>query len=134
MVSDRVGDFIIRLQNAARIGKHEVSMPYSTYIVSIAKKLKELGFVTSVDVNAKGDSKVQKEIIVGLAYDERGQSRLRGVKRISKPSRRLYTPYTAAHRVKGGTGARIISSSAGIISDKEARNNRFGGEELFEIW
>jgi len=134
MVSDRVGDFIIRLQNAARIGKHEVSMPYSTYIVSIAKKLKELGFVTSVDVNAKGDSKVQKEIIVGLAYDERGQSRLRGVKRISKPGRRLYTPHTAAHRVKGGTGARIISSSAGIISDKEARNNRFGGEELFEIW
>jgi len=134
MVSDRVGDFIIRLQNAARISKHEVSMPYSTYIVSIAKKLKELGFVTSVDVNAKGDSKVQKEIIVGLTYDERGQSRLRGVKRISKPGRRLYTPYTAAHRVKGGTGARIISSSAGIISDKEARNNRFGGEELFEIW
>jgi len=134
MVSDRVGDFIIRLQNAARISKHEVSMPYSTYIVSIAKKLKELGFVTSVDVNAKGDSKVQKEIIVGLAYDERGQSRLRGVKRISKPGRRLYTPHTAAHRVKGGTGARIISSSAGIISDKEARNNRFGGEELFEIW
>ena len=134
MVSDRVGDFIIRLQNAARISKHEVSMPYSTYIVSIAKKLKELGFVTSVDVNAKGDSKVQKEIIVGLAYDERGQSRLRGVKRISKPGRQLYTPYTAAHRVKGGTGARIISSSAGIISDKEARNNRFGGEELFEIW
>jgi len=59
---------------------------------------------------------------------------LRGVKRVSKPGRRLYAPHTAAHRVKGGTGARILSSSFGIISDAEARQKRVGGEELFEIW
>lgn len=134
MVSDRIGDFIIRLQNAAIIGKREVSVPYSTYIISIAKKLKELGFLSSVDIKTKDDNNIKSEIVVGLSYDEHGKSRLRGVKRISKPGRRLYSTHTAVHRVKGGTGARIISSSSGVISDAEARKSRLGGEELFEIW
>ena len=133
MISDRVGDFIIRLQNAARIGKHDVSVPYSAHLVAIAKKLKELGFISAVEVKKEDDS-VQRTFVATLACDEHGVARLRGVKRISKPGRRLYAPFTAVHRVKGGTGARIISSSSGIISDAEARKNRFGGEELFEIW
>jgi small subunit ribosomal protein S8 len=134
MVTDRVGDFIIRLQNAARIGKREVSMPYSAHLFAIAKKLKELGFLTHVEVKTKEDDEVKKTFVVTLAYDERGVPKLRGVKRISKPGRRLYVPSTAAHRVKGGTGARIISSPAGIISDTEARKGHTGGEDLFEIW
>ena len=134
MVTDRVGDFIIRLQNAARIGKPEVSMPYSTHILAIAKKLKELGFITSVEVKALGDSEVKKEFVVTLAYDAYGQSKLRGVKRISKPGRRLYVPAAEAHSVKGGTGVRLISSSKGVITDSEARKSNAGGENLFEIW
>ncbi len=134
MVSDRVGDFIIRLQNAARIGKREVVVPYSGHLVAIAKKLKELGFLTAVEEKTKGDESVKKLFIATLAYDERGLPKLRGVKRVSKPGRRLYAAHTAAHRVKGGTGARILSSSNGIISDGEARKNKMGGEELFEIW
>ena len=134
MITDRVGDFIIRLQNAARIGKREVSVPYSAHLAALAKKLKELGFLTHVEVKTKEGDEVKKTFVATLVYDERGQSRLRGVKRISKPGRRLYAPYTAAHKVKGGTGARIISSPSGIISDVEARQKRSGGEELFEIW
>jgi small subunit ribosomal protein S8 len=128
MVSDRIGDFIIRLQNAARIGKEEVSAPYSSNLLAIAKKLKELGFLTE----AKADENVRM-LSVTLAYD-RGQAKLRGVKRISKPGRRLYAPHTSAHSVKGGTGARILSSSYGIITDAEARHKRIGGEDLFKIW
>jgi small subunit ribosomal protein S8 len=134
MVTDRVGDFIIRLQNAAMIGKKEVSLPYSEHLLTIAKKLRELGFVSHVEVKEKEEGSVKKNIIVELAYNERGQAKLRGVKRISKPGRRLYAPHTAAHKVKGGTGARILSSSLGIITDAEARKNRVGGEDLFEIW
>ena len=134
MVTDRVGDFIIRLQNAARIGKRSVSVPYSAHLVAIARKLKELGYLTAVDVSAKVVGEVIKTFAVTLAYDARGVSRLRGVKRVSKPGRRLYAPHTEAHTVKGGTGARIISSPEGIISDREARKNRVGGEELFRIW
>ena len=134
MVTDRIGDFIIRLQNAARIGKPFVSVAYSSHLLAIAKKLKELGFISSVEVKAKGESEVKKDIAITLAFDGRGQSILRGVKRISKPGRRLYVPFTEAHKVKGGTGARIISSSAGVITDAEARKSRAGGENLFEIW
>lgn len=133
MVTDRVGDFIIRLQNAAMVGKREVVLPYSGHLLAIAKKLKDLRFIASVETKEEeGSSK--KSILVLLAYDERGAPKLRGVKRISKPGRRLYAPHTAAHSVKGGTGARIFSSPAGIITDREARKNRVGGEELFEIW
>ena len=134
MVTDRVGDFIIRLQNAALIGNREVTVPYSAHLVAIAKKLKELGFLTHVETKVKEGEEVKRNFVVTLAYDEHDHARLRGVKRISKPGRRLYAPYTAAHKVKGGTGSRLISSSVGIISDAEARKNRFGGEELFEIW
>jgi small subunit ribosomal protein S8 len=134
MVSDRVGDFIIRLQNAAAIGKEKVSVPYSAHLAAIAKKLKELGFINNVSAEARGESEVKKNLAVTLAYDERGVPKLRGVKRISKPGRRLYVSSLNAHKVKGGTGARILSSSAGVITDAEARKNRTGGENLFEIW
>ena len=127
MISDRVGDFIIRLQNAARIGKRELSVPYSAHLLAIAKKLRELGFLEKIS------SEDTKTFSVALAYDERGP-RLRGVKRLSKPGRRMYSPHTKAHTVKGGTGARIISSPKGIVSDSEARKSKVGGEELFEIW
>jgi small subunit ribosomal protein S8 len=133
MVSDRVGDFIIRLQNAALIGKREVSAPYSAHLLAIAKKLKELGFLVSVTTDVKNES-AKKTIIATLAYDARDNAILRGVNRISKPGRRLYAPHTSIHKVKGGTGARIMSSPSGIISDTEARKMRVGGEELFEIW
>ncbi|MFA5997853.1 MAG: 30S ribosomal protein S8 [Candidatus Paceibacterota bacterium] len=134
MVSDRIGDFIVRLQNAAMIGKKEVSAPHSAHLLAIAKKLKELGFITHVEVKEKEEGSVKKDVVVTLAYDERGLAKLRGVKRISKPGRRLYAPHTAIHKVKGGTGARILSSSVGIITDDEARKQRVGGEDLFEIW
>lgn len=136
MVTDRVGDFIIRLQNAAMIGKREVSAPYSGHLLAIAKKLKELGFLSAVttDVKEKEGESVKKTLLVTLAYDANGSAKLRGVNRISKPGRRLYASHATTHRVKGGTGARILSTPSGIISDAEARKSRVGGEELFEIW
>lgn len=130
MVNDRVGDFIIRLKNASMIGKEEVCAPHSNFLATIAKKLKDLGYLKKVEV--EGDLK--KTLKVELSYDAQGKAKLHGVKRISSPGRRLYAPHTDAHRVKGGMGARIISSSMGIISDVEARKNRVGGEDLFEIW
>ncbi|MFM2330795.1 MAG: hypothetical protein RLZZ26_302 [Candidatus Parcubacteria bacterium] len=115
------------------IGKQEVKAPYSAFLLAIAKKLKELGFLASVTTDAV-DGKVHKTLVVTLTYDERGNPRLQGVNRISKPGRRLYAPHTAAHKVKGGTGARILSTPAGVITDAESRKTHVGGEELFEIW
>jgi small subunit ribosomal protein S8 len=130
MVTDRVGDFIIRLQNAGMVGKANVSLPYSAHLEAVARKLRELGYVADVDTAAKP----KKTLEVTLAFDERGQSKIHGVKRISKPGRRLYTSSKEAHGVKNGMGARIISTPKGILSDKEARKVRAGGENLFEIW
>lgn len=130
MVTDRVGDFIIRLKNAGAIGNTTVNVPHSKHIEAIAFKLKELGYVADVEVSKK-DPKV---ITVTLAYDQKGNHKIRDVKRISKPGRRLYVPASEAHQVKNGMGARIISTPKGVLSDAEARKNRVGGENLFEIW
>lgn len=129
MVTDRVGDFIIRLQNAVMSGKRDVSAPYSAHLLAIAEKLKALGFIASIKV----EGEVKKTIEVELAYNG-SVAKLRGVKRVSKPGRRLYAGAVHAHSVKGGTGARLLSTSAGILSDTEARKQNVGGEDLFEIW
>ncbi|MBP9816427.1 MAG: 30S ribosomal protein S8 [Candidatus Pacebacteria bacterium] len=131
MVSDRVGDFIIRLKNAGAIGNTSVVLPHSGHLEDIAKKLRDLGFVASVDVREKGGKKMLE---VGLAYHENGVHKINDVKRISKPGRRLYVSSRTAHSVKNGLGARIISTPKGILADKEARQVKVGGEELFEIW
>lgn len=130
MVTDRVGDFIIRLKNAGAINSKSVSVPHSNHLEAIANKLKDLGFVERVDVSKKDKPSME----VTLAYDERGQHKIRGVKRVSKPGRRLYVSTRDAHNVKRGLGARIVSTPKGVLSDSEARKNRVGGEDLFEIW
>ena len=129
MVSDRVGDFIIRLKNAGAISKPSVSVPFSKHVEEIAHKLKSLGYVADVEKGKK-----PYEFEVTLAYDERGRHRINGVKRVSKPGRRLYTPSAEAHGVKNGMGARLISTPRGVLTDAEARKVRVGGENLFEIW
>lgn len=129
MVSDSVGDFIIRLKNAGAIGKPVVSVPASAHLEAIAHKLKALGFVAGVE-----KSKTPYHFDVTLAYDERGRHKIRGVKRVSKPGRRLYAHAADAHGVKNGQGARLLSTPKGVLSDSEARRERVGGENLFEIW
>lgn len=129
MVSDRVGDFIIRLKNAAAIHREDVEAPYSKHIHAIAQKLRELGFLTTV-----GQSSNKRILNVTIAYASDGSSVLRDVRRISKPGRRVYISHREAHVVAGGTGVRIISTPQGIVSDTQARKNRIGGEALFEIW
>jgi small subunit ribosomal protein S8 len=130
MITDRVGDFIIRLKNAGAIGNQVVSVPHSKHLEAIANKLKELGFVERVEMSKK-DARTME---VTLIYDEKGTHKIRGVKRISKPGRRLYVPAHEAHTVKNGFGSQILSTPKGILSDKEARKVRAGGETLFEIW
>lgn len=130
MVSDRVGDFIIRLKNAGAIGNTMVTVPHSKHIEAIANKLKELGFVERVEVSKDTPAQIE----VTLSYDTRGNHKITDVKRVSKPGRRLYVSSTEAHSVKNGMGARIISTPKGILTDKEARKVRAGGENLFEIW
>jgi small subunit ribosomal protein S8 len=131
MVNDPVGDFIIQLKNAGMVGKTSVQLPYSKLKHAIADKLVESEFVISVEKHGK---KVKKTLEVVLKYDPNGIHQIQGVKRISKPGRRLYKGVVEIFPVKFGRGKRILSTPAGILTGEEAVAKRVGGEELFIIW
>jgi small subunit ribosomal protein S8 len=132
MVGDTIGDFIIRLKNAGMVGKKEISVPYSKLRHAIADKLVAAGYIEKAEQQGKKD-KVQKTLAVTLKY-EGGKHRINGVKRVSKPGRRLYTKVADIHRVKFGNGHMILSTPAGILTNEEARTQNVGGEQLFIIW
>ena len=131
MVNDKVGDFIVRLKNAGTVGHEEVVTPYSKLRHAIADKLMDAGYITEVSVDGK--SPVEKRLKVMLA-PKTGDRHINGVKRISKPGRRLYSKVTDIHPVKFGKGHLFLSTPAGILTDAEAREKRVGGEQLFIIW
>ena len=131
MTSDVIGDFIIRLKNAGAVGKASASAPYSAFKHAIAEKLKDAGFVKAVEKKGK---KVRKTLDVVLKYDESGEPSIHGVRRISKPGRRLYRRVSEIVPIRYGKGALILSTPEGIMTDREARKQKVGGEALFEIW
>lgn len=131
MVSDPVGDLIIRLKNAGAVGKASVSIPFSNFKYAIAEKLKDAGYITNVEKKGK---KVKKTLDVALKYNAQGEHVIGGVKRISKPGRRLYKAVHEIMKVRYGKGSLILSTPAGVKTDKEARKEKVGGEALFEIW
>jgi small subunit ribosomal protein S8 len=130
MVGDTIGDFIIRLKNAGAVGKKAVSVPHSKLRQAVADKLVAAGYIESAKMEGK---KVQKTLAVVLKY-ENGKHRISGVKRVSKPGRRLYTKVADIHPVKFGQGHMILSTPAGILTNEEAKAKNVGGETLFIIW
>ncbi len=131
MVSDTVGDFIIQLKNAGMAGNSQVSLPYSKLKHAIANKLVEDGYLVSAE--AKGE-KAAKKLVVELKYEDGGNHYIRGVKRISKPGRRMYIKAADIYPVKFGKGKMILSTPAGILNGEDARKANVGGEQLFIIW
>ncbi len=132
MVGDTVGDFIIQLKNAGMVGKKDVSLPYSKLKHAIAETLVKEGYLVSAQSEGKEAS--TKTLDVKLQYSEDGTHHIRGVKRISKPGRRMYKKATEIYPVKFGKGKMILSTPAGILTGDEARKANVGGEELFIIW
>ncbi len=130
MVGDTIGDFIIRLKNAGAVNKTEVHIPYSKLKHAIADKLVAAGYIGGARQEGK---KVQKNLVVTLKY-ENGAHVISGVKRVSKPGRRLYTKVADIHKVKFGQGHMILSTPAGILTNDEAKAQNVGGEQLFIIW
>ncbi|MBY0538685.1 30S ribosomal protein S8 [Patescibacteria group bacterium] len=130
MVGDVIGDFIIQLKNAGAVNKKSVSLPYSKLRHAVADKLVSAGFIEKV--GTKG-AVAKKTLEIALKY-EHGAHKINGVKRISKPGRRLYTKVADIHRVKFGQGKLILSTPAGILTNDEARAANVGGEQLFIIW
>lgn len=130
MITDPISDFIIRIKNASNASKASVSVPYSQMKASIADVLVKEGFLKSA---AKKGKKVAKNLEVELAYDN-GAPKITDVLRVSKPSKRLYYGYESIRPVRQGYGRLILTTPKGILTDREARKEKVGGEPLFKIW
>ena len=130
MVNDPVADLITRLSNASAIGRASVSMPFSNFKMAIAETLRGAGYVKAIEKKGK---KVKKVLDITLKYDD-GHSAISGVKRISKPGRRVYKGAKELFSVRYGHGYLILSTPKGIMTNRDARKQQVGGEALFEIW
>ena len=109
------------MKNAGAINKESISVPFSNFKLAIAEKLKETGYVTSIEKRGK---KVKKTLEIVLKYNEDGAHAIAGVKRISKPGRRMYKSVHEIHNVRYGAGSLMLSTPQGIKTDKEARKDR----------
>lgn len=131
MITDPISDFIIRIKNAYKAGKKEVSIPASNIKREIAKILKEEGFIDGFkDIK---DSR-QGILRIFLKYTSKKQKAITGIKRISKPGLRIYVDADHIPKVLGGYGVAIISTSKGVMADNQARKEKIGGEVLLYVW
>jgi small subunit ribosomal protein S8 len=131
MVRDPLSDFLVRIKNAQAVGKETTTAPYTSFLWEVAKILERTGYIAKIDRRGK---RVRRTLEAGLAYGTDGGARIGGIKRISRPSRRVYKKSTELYPVKQGMGMQIISTSQGLMTDREARRAKLGGEVLFEIW
>jgi small subunit ribosomal protein S8 len=128
-MNDPIIDLIISIKNGYMSRKDAIVVNHSKYKLVVAEKLKSLGYVDEVSVEGENI----KKITVSLSYKE-GVPALTGVQLHSKPGTRMYTTYRKLKPVLGGAGFSFISTSKGIMTDKESIKNRLGGELLFSIW
>jgi len=127
---DPITDMLNRIRNAQAVLKETVEVPFSNLKYEIAKILEKNGFIEKVEKKGK---KTKKIIEITLKYDNKIPA-ISGLKRISKPGQTIYLGHRKIKRVKGGYGIAIISTSKGLMTDKEARKQKLGGEVICEVW
>jgi small subunit ribosomal protein S8 len=129
-----IANMLTTIVNAQAVNKESVVIPFSKMKLNILNILKKEGYVLNVEKRKKKTKKSEREVIfVVLKYDENGP-RINGFKLISRPSRRMYIKLNQIKPVRSGFGMAIISTPKGIMTSKEAKNQKVGGEILFEIW
>ena len=130
-VNDPIADFLTRIRNAGMARHETVVMPHSKMKAEMARILTEQGYVESY--SERGDG-AKKELVVELKYDPDGRRAIRGLRRMSRPGRRVYRKQTNIPRVLDGLGVAILSTSRGILTDHEARRAGIGGEVLCFVY
>lgn len=130
-MNDPIADMLTRVRNANSAGKQTVSMPSSKKLVEIARIMQEEGYIAGYEV----ESAEPRDILeITLKYGEKKDRTIRGLKRISKPGLRIYAGKDELPRVLGGLGTAIISTSKGVMADRDARKIGVGGEVIAYIW
>ena len=130
MTTDPIADIIIRIKNAHMARHEKIEVPYSKMKQAISNILLKEGYVTAVDIK---ESKPFNYLVITLKYIGKLPA-VNDVKRLSKPGRRLYSPVSKLPRTLGGYGITIVSTSKGVMTDKDARKANLGGELLCQIW
>ena len=130
-MTDPIADMLTRVRNANSAGKQTVSMPSSKKLVEIARIMDQEGYIVGFEV-IDGEPRATLEIT--LKYGEKKARTIRGIKRISKPGLRIYAGKDELPRVLGGLGTAIISTSSGVMTDRDARKKGIGGEVVAYIW
>jgi len=131
MMTDPIADMLTRIRNAVRVEKPHVDLPISKVKRGLAEVLKREGYIWDWE---EVESRPANLLRVQLKYGPNGERVIRRIRRVSKPGRRVYSGAAALKPVLGGLGICIISTSRGVISDREARQRKLGGEVLCEIW
>ena len=130
-VHDTIGDFLTVIRNAGGVGKEACTYPHSKLREDIARILKEQGYVE--DYAETADTRGHKSLEVRLKYVD-GNHVIKGLSRESTPGRRVYCKYREVPRVLGGLGVAILSTSSGLLTDREATKKGVGGEVLAYVW
>jgi small subunit ribosomal protein S8 len=133
MLTDPIADMLTRIRNANVAMHDEVPMPSSKQKIALAKILQSEGYITSFSVapSSKGPGEV---LTVLMKYSHERARTISGIKRVSTPGLRVYRKSTDVPRVLGGLGVAVLSTSSGLLSDREARKRKVGGEVLCYVW
>ena len=133
-MTDPIADMLTRLRNANQAYHDKVVMPYSKIKANIAEVLKAEGYVSAWLVDEPAEEIVGKTLVVELKYGPNRERSLAGIRRVSKPGLRVYAKAQEMPRVLGGLGIAIISTSHGLLTDRQARKRNVGGEVLAWVW
>ena len=133
-MTDPIADMLTRLRNANQAYHDRVTMPYSKIKANIAEVLKSEGYIAAWTVQDPDEGAVGKTLILDLKYGNSRERSLAGIKRVSKPGLRVYAKAPDLPRVLGGLGVAIISTSQGLLTDRQARKRGVGGEVLAFVW
>ncbi len=134
MMTDPIADMLTCIRNAVRIERPRVELPLSKVKRGLAEVLKREGYIWDWHEEDGAKTGPQKQLSLELKYGPNGERVIRHIRRISKPGRRVYSQASGLKPVLNGLGISIISTSRGVISDREARQKNLGGEVLCEVW
>jgi small subunit ribosomal protein S8 len=133
-MTDPVSDFLTRLRNAAKAQHQDVTIPSSRLKREIARILKEQGYIEAYEVRDAPPGRPGEEITITLKYTRERKPVITGMQRVSRPGRRTYVDSTHIPRIQGGMGTTIISTSRGVMTGHEARQQGVGGELVAKVW
>ncbi|HIV59410.1 MAG TPA: 30S ribosomal protein S8 [Candidatus Stackebrandtia faecavium] len=133
-MTDPIADMLTRLRNANRAFHEVVEMPHSKLKASIAEVLKQEGYLANWRTLEPAEGEVSKRLVIDLKFGDNRERSLAGVRRVSKPGLRVYAKSTELPRVLGGLGVAIVSTSQGLLTDRQARKRGVGGEVLAYVW